>query len=287
MEIHPIPKPPAGEEPVLPDGPVALVAGAKGLFKVVRNPFYTACIRLDGLPSLAALEESADLNVPVLPRELFRTVEAFFVRVYDLHRSEAVVLLYCNPVQRQWRVVVPSQEVRGLHVAYDLKTLLEPPAGFELFGTIHSHANIAAFHSGTDDADEAHFDGLHITVGDVDKPARSYACRWILAGKAFPAELSGVVETPPLPKPDPSWLDQVKKQETHEPGDWPLFRHPAAGIERPDLDLGIFDDLPADPDGYLEHLEMLRDEIDQRLWEAEELQLQGEGPCCEEVDRSP
>ena len=49
----------------------------------------------------------------------------------------------------------------------------------------------------------------------------------------------------------------------------------------------LFDDLPADPDGYLEHLEMLRDEIDQRLWEAEELQLQGDGLCFEEADKSP
>jgi len=70
--------------------------------------------------------------------------------------------------------------VRGLRVSYDLSTLPPAPEGFELFGTIHSHAGISAFHSGTDDRDEIHFDGLHITVGNLDKPSRSYACRWML-----------------------------------------------------------------------------------------------------------
>lgn len=276
-----MPKPSAGEEPRLPTGPIAVIAGAAGLYKVVRNAFYTACVKIETLPSLADLEESAELHVPVLPLEMFRKVESFFVSVYTLHRSEAVVLLYCNPKARAWSVIVPPQEVRGLHVSYDLKALPVPPAGFELFGTAHSHAAIAAFHSGTDDTDEACFDGLHITVGNVDKPQRSYACRWILAGRAFQADLAEVVALPSLPEPDPAWLDQVRKEEPSAPGDWPLLRHPAAGIDRPDIDLGVFDDAPADPEGYLEHLEMLRDEIDQRLWEAEELAIKGEEPCSE------
>gem|GEM_PF-7129334 len=81
---------------------------------------------------------------------------------------------------QQWQIAVPLQSVRGLRVSYDLSTLPPAPEGFELFGTIHSHAGISAFHSGTDDRDEIHFDGLHITVGNLDKPSRSYACRWML-----------------------------------------------------------------------------------------------------------
>lgn len=287
MVIHPVPKPTAGEEPVLPDGPAAMIAGAQGIFKVVRNPFYTACVKLDALPSLADLEESAELHVPALPCAVFQQVEAFFAQVYEQYRSEAVVLLYCNPARRQWRVTVPPQEVRGLHVTYSLGTLPEPPAGFTLFGTIHSHANIKAFHSGTDDTDEACFDGLHITVGDVDKPVRSYACRWILAGKAFPAELAGVVETPPLPEPAPEWMAMVK--EASDAFKMP-FPRKARSTVNPDIDepeLDPFGERFATHDEYLEHLEMLREEIDARLWEAEDLAHQGEAPCCEEPDRSP
>lgn len=287
MQIHPVPKPPSGEDPVLPDCNIALVAGTTGLFKVVRNPFYTACVKLDGIPSLAAIEEFAELHVPVLPLELFRQVEAFFVEVYAQHQSEAVVLLYCNPVSRAWRIAVPPQEVRGLHVTYDLDALPEAPAGFERFGTIHSHANIKAFHSGTDDADEAHFDGLHVTIGNVDKPGRTYACRWILAGKAFPAELSAVVETLPLPEPSLEWLGKVKKAEVVESDAWPLLAaRGVADADRPGVDLDIFGESYTNRDEYLDHLQALREEIDERLWEAEDLQLQGDVPCSEEANTS-
>jgi hypothetical protein len=36
-------------------------------------------------------------------------------------------------------------------------------------GTIHSHCDFGAFHSGTDHEDESTFDGLHVTFGDITK----------------------------------------------------------------------------------------------------------------------
>jgi hypothetical protein len=38
-----------------------------------------------------------------------------------------------------------------------------------MVGTIHSHCNFSAFHSGTDTHDEETFDGIHITLGHVDR----------------------------------------------------------------------------------------------------------------------
>ena len=37
-----------------------------------------------------------------------------------------------------------------------------------MIGTVHSHAGMSAFHSGVDDADEKTFDGLHITLGNMN-----------------------------------------------------------------------------------------------------------------------
>ena len=37
--------------------------------------------------------------------------------------------------------------------------------GYLRVGTIHSHCDFGAFHSGTDINDEADFDGLHVTFG--------------------------------------------------------------------------------------------------------------------------
>ena len=277
MQIHPIPKPPPGLEPALPKEPLCYVAGANGLFKVVRNAFYTACVKLDGITALAALKEEAGLNVPLLPLEQFRRVEAFFAAVFETHRSEAVVLLYCNPRTEDWQVVVPAQAVRGLHVEYDLKTLPAPAAGYELFGTIHSHADVKAFHSGTDDADEACFDGLHITIGNLDQPVRSYACRWILGGRVFKADLEDVVAAGALPSPDPQWLAQVQPAPQREPEDSGSTGLGQGGVQK-GLWGDAFGESFASREEYLEYLESMRNEIDERLWEAEDLEpAKGQG----------
>ncbi len=213
IPLHPIPKPPPDQRAMFPADNLCFLAGANGLFKQVRNDFYSARVKTDEVAGLAELKEDATLNVPALPLELFRRVESFFVAIFMKFKSEAVVLLLCNPVLQEWRVVVPRQSVRGLRVTYDFGTLPATPEGFELFGTIHSHADISAFHSGTDDRDEIHFDGLHITVGNLDKPSRSYACRWMLAGKAFTTSLADVVKSEPLPQANIEWLSQVSYAE--------------------------------------------------------------------------
>ena len=274
IPLHPIPKPPPDQHAAFPADNLCFLAGANGLFKQVRNDFYSVRVKSDEVAGLAELEEEATLKVPPLPLELFRRVEAFFAAVFEKFKSEAVVLLVCNPALREWRVVVPRQLVRGLRVSYDLDTLPPAPDGFELFGTIHSHADIGAFHSGTDDHDEIHFDGLHITIGNLDKPSRSYACRWMLAGRAFTTSLVDVVKSEPLPPADTEWMNQV----TYASG----FKEPASAPQVPVEENSKpipFDDLGAWSDFYgqefenrndlTEYLLHLREEINEHLAECE------------------
>ncbi|MEI6235707.1 MAG: hypothetical protein WCT04_21840 [Planctomycetota bacterium] len=271
IPLHPIPKPPPDQCAAFPADNLCFLAGANGLFKQVRNDFYSARVKTDEVVGLAELKDEATLKVPPLPVELFRRVEAFFVAIFDKYQSEAVVLLLCNPALRKWRVVVPRQSVRGLRVSYDLGTLPPTPEGFELFGTIHSHADISAFHSGTDDRDEIHFDGLHITVGNLDKPSRSYACRWMLAGKAFTTSLTDVVKSELLPPADTEWLAQV----TYANG----FKEPVSApqVVAEDSKPSLLDDLGAWSDFYgqefescedlKDYLTHLREEINEHLAE--------------------
>ena len=273
IPLHPIPKPPPDQRAVFPADNLCFLAGANGLFKQVRNDFYSARVKTDEVAGLAELKEDATLNVPPLPLDLFRRIEAFFVAIFEKFKSEAVVLLQCNPKLNEWRVVVPRQSVRGLRVTYDFGTLPTAPAGFELFGTIHSHADISAFHSGTDDRDEIHFDGLHITVGNLDKPSRSYACRWMLAGRAFTTSLEDVVKSEPLPMADSEWLAQVSyadRLKEPAPAPTPVIEDPMPVLRD---DLGAWSDFYGqefenreDLKDYLMHL---REEISEHLAEFE------------------
>ena len=123
IPLHPIPKPPPDQRAAFPEDNLCFLAGTNGMFKQVRNPFYSARVKTEEVAGLAELKEEATLNVPALPLELFRRAETFFVAVFHKFRSEAVVLLLCNPVLSEWRVVVPRQSVRGLHVSYDMNSL--------------------------------------------------------------------------------------------------------------------------------------------------------------------
>jgi hypothetical protein len=60
--------------------------------------------------------------------------------------------------------------------------------------TIHSHAGFGAFHSSTDHTDEKHFDGLHITVGDLSKDLHTISTSVVVNGKRFLVDTHEYVE---------------------------------------------------------------------------------------------
>jgi PRTRC genetic system protein A len=274
IPIHVIPRPPEGRKPVLPDGGPCFLVGAGGVYRQIENAFYTARVKAEKLAHLAEIEESVQVHVPKMPAGLFREVEAFFAAVYERHHGEAVVLLACNPASGRWQVQVPDQEVRGAHVSYDLARLPDPPEGFSRFGSVHSHASMGAFHSGTDDADELTFDGLHITIGHLDQPVRSYSARWVIAGKAFPVELTHVIEGEALPGSRPEWLEKVRAAPPPEAfalygTDFPSRDAPGALGRLAEVEQGVAVETSAfdTPEEYFGYLEDLRFELDDRMRE--------------------
>ncbi|MDO8598977.1 MAG: hypothetical protein Q7S02_02625, partial [bacterium] len=103
-----------------------------------------------------------------IPAHQMTQIITFFRRVARLHAAEALILLYYREAERRYELLCPEQVVTGGSIKYDG---LDDPPGLRLVGSVHSHVYMAAFHSGTDEADEATFDGLHITVGKLNQPA--------------------------------------------------------------------------------------------------------------------
>ena len=161
--------------------------------------------------------------------EKFRYVMKYFQQIYDAHQTEAAVLLMVNLTTKQWEVAfVPQLDCSGGGVNYVVpqaslddvpqdskkrryyEAIFQDPeakalmiraheeyqklinAGYVLYGTIHSHCNFSAFHSGTDDRDEIEFDGLHITIGNVNS-GWTFATRIVAGGAFFKRELSDVL----------------------------------------------------------------------------------------------
>jgi hypothetical protein len=162
---------------------------------------------------------------PKIPGNLMRFALDYFAAVFAKSQCEAAVLLYYNTETKAWAMVVPVQyNCSHASVSYAIpngKTLREIESdevmlsqynasveeaeilendGYSLIGTIHSHCDFSAFHSGVDDADEFKFDGIHITIGHVDRadhPSKdgaepSYAARLIVNGTEIKKEIEEV-----------------------------------------------------------------------------------------------
>ena len=214
---------------------------------------------------IAETSASVQWTGPKIGREAWNEVLAFFRHVAKTSHSEAQVRAFVfrgNP--KHWAFwAFPQKACSGLS-ARELDTedskqqWQQWPGGQWLpWGTIHSHVNIAAFQSGTDEHDEKHQDGLHITIGKLDAPlfdlhARLYHCQnkfepdlswfWDVgeAARFLPGELHGLAArfqmcTPP---PDdtpirPEWLANViEVQETRSiltPVGWESSRSEGGG----------------------------------------------------------
>ncbi len=135
----------------------------------------------DGILSTDAKVESiSDLDSyhpQVLPKFAFSKISAqlvneiklFFSNVVKEYRSESCVILFYNAKEQHWVFKVPEQRVSHGGVVYDRKAATtELPIGYVPVGTIHSHCDFGAFHSGTDIGDEEYWDGLHVTFGHND-----------------------------------------------------------------------------------------------------------------------
>jgi len=145
-----------------------------------------------------------NMNLPKIPPEIIYRALLFFRKVYRKHRSESAVILCFNVETNEYSLYCPKQDVSGAHVDYDRRYYKRtkrgevhfPPDhetpdqnygkvdpvmcemvknGFQMVGSIHSHANFSAFHSGTDTHDEASMNGVHITLGHVADGEFSWA----------------------------------------------------------------------------------------------------------------
>lgn len=116
-------------------------------------------------------EINININIPKISFDITWKIKKFFELVLNYAKSEAAVILYFNPDKNHYLVEVPLQSVSHTSVFYEKKPIihLEEMQGYLCVGTIHSHCDFDAFHSGTDLNDESNFDGLHITFGNNDK----------------------------------------------------------------------------------------------------------------------
>lgn len=109
-----------------------------------------------------------------IPLTMWQTIVKFCKHSYDELKSETLIyLFYDETAEQPWSWWVPPQTTHGMtvksdpdHVDYAVQRAKFPDT---MFGTVHHHCATSAFQSGTDEADETQREGLHFTVGNLNK----------------------------------------------------------------------------------------------------------------------
>lgn len=171
---------------VLPETGNYYVLAKNGLFLHKDTGLIKAQVRVDKISALKELEPTAILRLPKIPAEYVIRSYMFFRAIYRRHRSEAATLLYYAADTQEYLLHCPEQKVLGLAVDEYRRDDRFP--GYQLVGSIHSHANIGAFHSFVDKNDEKDFDGIHITLGNVDQPYFTASASIVVNNNRFPID---------------------------------------------------------------------------------------------------
>lgn len=144
-----------------------------GIFLHKETKAGNALVPVQGIPWLKEPTIEFRLKLPKVPGRIIGQALTFFRKVWFLHKSEAYVTLLYSAKLGQYRLWCPKQKVSAASVNYDRT---DQPSfedrnanDWQMCGTIHSHCDFSAYHSGTDIGDEASFDGIHITLGHVNR----------------------------------------------------------------------------------------------------------------------
>ncbi|MFH1890695.1 MAG: Mov34/MPN/PAD-1 family protein [Candidatus Kuenenbacteria bacterium] len=187
----------------------AYILDSEGWKIYKRNGVSTAIIAVDSVSGLPHLETKIDFTAAKrIPLDLVRKVTAWFRSVYLKFKSEAVGYLYYNPADGNWDFIPPTQTTSGASADYEKAPKKD---GWQVAGTIHSHASMSAFHSGTDDNDEKFFDGVHITIGRLDS-VPEYSCSVVVHGQRSIVDPSILVDgMAPANDIPAEWVSAVKE----------------------------------------------------------------------------
>jgi hypothetical protein len=157
---------------------------SKYIYLKKKSGLIDSMVRVDTIDMGDTLPEYAKMNLPIIQAETFGKVVGFFKMVYGEYKSEAGVILNLKthptkPNLKKIDFTIPHQQVSGGGCKYDI--VVNP--SYINCGTIHSHSDFAAYHSGTDVNDEKYFDGLHITIGHVNTDRFSMSACVVVNGK--------------------------------------------------------------------------------------------------------
>ena len=166
-----------------PKDDICYIVAKNGLFVKKKLGIMESITPVNDIPTLEyEVTPYVKMRLPKIPKPIFCSIFSLFRKVYELYRTESTALLFYDEKKKKFKVGVPYQKVSftGCEVIK-----MGSPNGYITIGSVHSHCNFSAFHSGTDIIDEEYIEGLHITIGNVDEDQFSIVASIVSNKKRF------------------------------------------------------------------------------------------------------
>ena len=165
-----------------------------GVFFCRNHAFFKSDVPAPQPPqSLASHQSSCRVCYPQLSVSALEFIVGFFDRVYQIHGSESIVLVYWDLIRKRYKLHVPKQEATvwesysgyrtAMDVTYELPTAM--PRDHLLVADIHCHCDFGAYTSFTDAKDEEYRDGVHAVVGRIDQDQPDFHAQISIDGSRF------------------------------------------------------------------------------------------------------
>ena len=183
------------------------ILAGNGLFLGKRNAAFTATVPVDPTTEfgLQPLETTMHLHPNIrLTASVIHPAIAFFRTVFERYGTESLLLILLDPETDEVTLGCPRQQnnTGWVHAEDDASI----PDHLLRIGTIHTHPG-SSFHSEGDIDDEAHRDGLHIVIGNLDRPVPDFTASLVVKGHRKELDPNEVMELQLAF--DESWLDQI------------------------------------------------------------------------------
>lgn len=177
-----------------PEDPEFYLMTGNGLFFGRNHRFFSSDVPSPRAPrNLAKHEAACQVRYPKLGVAALEYIVGFFDRIFKLHGSESIILLFWNQSRQRYKLWVPEQEATvwesysgvrsALDVTYELP--IPMPRDHLLVADIHCHCDFSAYSSFTDKQDEQYRDGVHAVVGHIEREAPDFHVEISIDGSRF------------------------------------------------------------------------------------------------------
>lgn len=147
-------------------------------------------------------------NKSKIPYAVWEEIVSFMRWGQATHKSEVLLALFYNTEEDQWAAWAFPQTTQGMTVQFDDKHAdykidrRQFGNGWIQLGSVHHHCTTGAFASGVDKEDEEDREGVHITLGHMDKPNMDIHIRQTFTGIVGEVKPEDFIATP-------DWLEAV------------------------------------------------------------------------------